>query len=550
MIEKLFHAIGYGLMAVPIRVWNVLRGHDERMLAIISMAFWMVFSALTIFWLQPWHWLSQQAAGGLAKLWPLAVLDVLAWGLFEGVMDKDASHKRGAEIVSAGALRRRIGKASDLHLRLGGVPIPYDLEPLNFLMAGSPGSGKSQAINGLLDPLRNRGDRVMMADVGGEAMASWWRDGDLLLNVFDSRTQDWSPFAEMEGPWDALMVAKAIVPDKEGPNAEWAIYAQAFIEAVAAGLWRRGDATNEKFLHFLTIANAAEVFPFVAGTPAQALFDEGSSKMLSNVRAIVGTALMPYRFLNPAAGKDGFSVRRWVRDGEGWLWVPYRADMQDALAPLIACWVGVLTTTTLSLKSELTRRLWLIMDEFAALGRIQGIEAAFDKGRKKGLCIITGLQTVAQLQRSYGPKGAQIIMACLGNKLLLRTEDAETARYLSDTLGERERPREEKSESKNDNGSSTTIAHRIVNERAVLPSQIQNLGKLTGYLKLAGLPSAPVKIPIVHKPEVIEPFVQKELSAPAKPEAPAVQADTTSKEQVIVTETGAAAETISLEDLH
>jgi hypothetical protein len=406
------------------------------------------------------------------------------------------------------------GQRAPGQLRLGGVPVPRAAEPLNFLMAGSPGSGKSQAINGLLDTIRARGERVMMCDVGGEAMASWWRNGDQMINPFDARTRDWSPFAEMEGPWDAAMIAKSIVPDTDGSEKEWALFSQALIEAVLVRLWECRSTSNEKFLYYLTIAKSTELEKLVSGLPAQTLFDVGAAKMLSSIRGIVGTALMPYRYLNPSAGRDGFSVRKWVREGEGWLWIPYRADMQDTLAPLISCWVGVLSATVLSLQSQLDRRLWLVMDEFAALGRIQGIHAAFDKGRKKGLCIIIGLQTIAQARLSYGPQGAQIIMACVGNKLILRTEDHETAKYLSDTLGEREIVRTETSSSRSDSGSSESSARRHTSERVVIPSQIQNLPALTGYLKLAGYPIAQVEVPIVHKPEMIEPFIQKPFGRP------------------------------------
>lgn len=521
-MDWLFKWLGFSAGAVIGRVWNTITRRHDSILQDVSGAVWIFSAALVLLAAAlPFEFLRHAAIVSLGWLWSVLLIDALAWGAVEVWNDGgDTTTKRGVEITTAKALGK--GRKAPGQLRLGGVPVPHDAETLNFLMAGSPGSGKSQAINGNLDAIRARGERVMMADVGGEAMASWWQEGDQMLNVFDTRTQDWSPFAEMEGPWDAAMIAKSIVPDKDGSEKEWALFSQALIEAVLLRLWECQATSNEKFLYYLTIAKSTELQNLVHDLPAQTLFDTGAAKMLSSVRGIIGTALMPYRYLNPKAGKDGFSVRKWVKEGEGWLWIPYRADMQDTLAPLIACWTGVLSTTVLSLKSELGRRIWLVMDEFAALGRIQGIQAAFDKGRKKGLCIIIGLQTVAQARLSYGPQGAQIIMSCIANKLILRTEDHETAKYLSDTLGEREIVRTETSSSRNDSGSSESSARRHTSERVVIPSQIQNLPALTGYLKLAGYPIAQVEIPIVHKPEVIEPFVQKPFGRPeTKAEAPA-----------------------------
>src|SRR5690348_9684831 len=54
-------------------------------------------------------------------------------------------------------------------LVVGRTRWPRKLEPLHVLMIGSTGTGKSQAIYGVLDTLRHRGDLAIMTDVAGEA---------------------------------------------------------------------------------------------------------------------------------------------------------------------------------------------------------------------------------------------------------------------------------------------------------------------------------------------------------------------------------------------
>lgn len=66
-------------------------------------------------------------------------------------------------------------KQLNSRVKIGNVEVPSEVEGLHFLIAGSTGTGKSQAINSILQTLRNRGDKVLIVDSGGEAMASLFR---------------------------------------------------------------------------------------------------------------------------------------------------------------------------------------------------------------------------------------------------------------------------------------------------------------------------------------------------------------------------------------
>jgi hypothetical protein len=394
----------------------------------------------------------------------------------------------------------------DLRIRIGGVPVPMKLEPLHFLIAGSTGTGKSVAINSMLDTLRARGDRVIMADVGGEAMARWWCDGDAILNPLDQRSIEWSPFSELAGPWDSDRLAKSMIPDSEGSDREWQLYSQTLLAAVVQRLIERGEATNERLLYYLTVAKSEEIEQLVSGLPAQTLFDTGASKMLSSVRGIVGSYLPSYRYLSPTAGAGAWSIRRWIESGAGWLWMPYKDDQAASLKPLLSAWIGEAVNAILSLRPDAARRVWLILDEAASLGRVQALADGLTKGRKYGLRAVLGLQSVSQLRASYGLECAQTLLSCLSSSLILRSSDAETADYLSRALGEAEVRRENRSRG----DGRETLSEQRVNTRIVLPSEIQNLEDRTGFLNLAGdFPVARIEIPIVQKSEVVPPFIPR-----------------------------------------
>ncbi|MGO9995829.1 MAG: type IV secretion system DNA-binding domain-containing protein [Steroidobacteraceae bacterium] len=428
---------------------------------------------------------------------------------------------RGSRLVSFGWIGlRKLLSPDKQRLRIGGVALPRELEPLHLLVSGSTGAGKSQTIQGTLGTLRARGDAAIITDIGSEALRGFGQTDDWIMNPLDARSVAWSPFAEMDGPADAERLAKSMIPDHEGIEREWFVYSQALVAAALKRLWERGAATNESLLHALTLASPAELKLLVQGLPAQALFHEGAEKMLASVRGIIGSYFAPYSYLPKEAGPNSWSIRRYVREGQGWLWLSYREDQAAALRPLLAAWIGEAVNAKLSLSAERVRRHWLLLDEVASLGRVQGLSDALTKGRKYGLCAIVGLQSVAQLRDAHGGDGAQTLLSCLSSQLLLRANDPETAEYASRHLGESEVLRESISQ-----GQHRTVTQQHQVERLVLASQIQGLPNRVGYLRLAGQDSVRrVHIPLIQRAAHLEAFVPRKPAAEvsALPTVPSV----------------------------
>ena len=448
----------------------------------------------------------------LARVLPPVVYLVPAVAVVVVAVIAYALRRRGGSLVQRGARLGRPARRERGAIPIGQVSIPRDIETQHVLLSGSTGTGKSLALQALVDTIRDRaGERAVVVDPGGELMARYWRCGDTLLNPLDARSVAWSPLAEMISAADAERLAKSLLPDTEGPDAQqWQLYAQGLTSAVLQRLMeRRGSSTNADLVQGLTVASSDDLEGLVSGLPAQTLFDSGAAKMLGSVRAIIGAYLAPYRFLPPGAGADAWSLRRWVEGGSGWLWIPVRADLSTALRPLIAAWIGELVSAVLALPPDRNRRLWLLLDELAALGRVQALSDALTQGRKFGLCACAGLQTVAQLRGAYGLQGAQTLLSCFSSQLILRAGDPETADWGSRLLGDQQLSRRVRSEGSGSGGSHSGESEQISIERVVLPSEIAGLPDRRGFLKLAGdFPIARVEIPIPPaRAEVCRPFV-------------------------------------------
>lgn len=285
---------------------------------------------------------------------------------------------------------------------LGGQPWPAELETLHLLTAGTTGAGKSTLIEKLLDGVRARDDRAIVCDPNGGYLRHFARDGDRRLNPFDARSEGWTVFNEMRADFDADRLAASIVPAGHGESAPWHHYAQVLLAEVLRALVRSGEITTERLLHWCTSASARELGALLAGTAAAGLLDEGADKALASMRFVLTAHLSPHRFIK--AG--GFSLRDWLEREDGSFFLTWRADMQAALAPLLASWADIVTNAVLMLPLDPTRRVWLVLDELAALGKLNGLEAGLTLGRKHGLCVVAGLQSTAQLDRLYGRESA------------------------------------------------------------------------------------------------------------------------------------------------
>lgn len=397
--------------------------------------------------------------------------------------------RRGARIASVSDVNRESRKElarADFNgsFRIGGVDIPRSAEPYHFFVVGSTGSGKSVAITSMLDHLEARGDIALVVDSGGEYCSRYYKEGrDHILNPFDGRCTPWSPTAELEGPWDAEALAKSMVPDGVGDSKEWNSYAQTFVTSVLRKLSERGRLSIRDLLHFVQSASMEELTPFLAGTPAAAQLV--SDKTFGSIRTIASNYLATYAYLMDSP--EPFSVAKFIRrEKPGFLFMTYRDDQLDSLRNMISCALDIAARTILSMPANSERRIWLVIDEFASIGRVQSIEAVATKARKMGGCLLLGLQSVSQLKERYGDNTAQTILSCLSSWLVLRCSDADTSEYISRFIGDAEISRMTKGESSSDSGGSASLNEQIQTQRAVMPIEIQRLKNLEGFFKLTG----------------------------------------------------------------
>lgn len=407
-------------------------------------------------------------------------------------------HQRGSLVVEAAKQRPKpaMEMSAAAELTLGGVPIPRVDEAKHFKFIGTTGTGKSTAVQELMSAALARGDRAVIADPDGGYLRRFYRPdrGDIILNPFDERSLKWDLFKEIRNPYDVDQLARSLIPDHEGPDRSWRGYARTFFSAVTRQAHDGGVRDLGELYRLLVIADSRELRRLVEGTPAQPFLEEQNSRMFDSIRSVTSSAVGALDYVSRQKSA-GISIRDWVDDEQpGVLFMPYKAGQVAALRSSISAWMRLAIFETMDRGEEDRARLWFVVDELDALGQIDGLKDALARLRKfNGRCLL-GFQSLAQVSSTYGAGEAHTIVENCGNSLILRCSASEgggTARFASQLIGEREvlRTTESRSRSFGEMFGSVSRSEHFSVEAAVLPSQVEQLPDLTGYLKYASDPT-------------------------------------------------------------
>jgi hypothetical protein len=404
------------------------------------------------------------------------------------------SHRRGVIIRKASVpllneLIRRPPKDGTVHL--AGIEISWLDETKHFKLIGTTGTGKSTAIRELLRGALSRGDRAVIADPDGGYQREFYDRlrNDVILNPFDKRSAKWDWGGEIDNPYDVEQLASSLIPSSDDAAAqEWRGYARTFLSAVARRCSADRRADPAELWRLITVADHAELRPLLMGSPAQPFLDPENVRMFGSIRSVAASAVAALEHVAQQRAPR-FSVRMWVR-------AAYSAGQIAALRTLIAAWMRIAIFEAMSGREVDPRPLWFVVDELDALGAIDGLKDALARIRKFGGRCVLGFQSIAQVSSTYGAGSAQTIVENCGNTMIFRCSASEhggTSEFASKLIGEREVVRRQKSWGRDREGPlgtrsgrrSYNVTEQNVTETAILPSELEQLPDLCGYLKVA-----------------------------------------------------------------
>ena len=479
-------------------------------------------------------WLGAKAGLGIIALF-------LGWFWYRGVQLGRRRRIRGAELVTAAELRRRVqpphlralavlpGSRRLRPYRIAGIPYPERTETQHTIVSGTTGSGKTVLISDLVAQIRARGERCVLYDKMGTYTRSFFdADRDVLLNPLDKRAPRWSPFLEARNPRDFDMMAAALIPQqKDTVDPFWVTAARQLFSNGAGVFWKKGQTDNKVLVDHLLKTDLTALAEAMEGTVAQSIVDPDNPKTALSVRAMLTANLSALEFL-PDTGTR-FSIREWIsredgdKDSGGFLFLTSRGDQHASLRGLISTWLEIAVNAMLSLAQERERRIWVILDELPTLHQVPSLQPGLAESRQFGGCFVLGVQVASALRDLYGRNGAETISGLCGTRVVLAAPDRDTAQWSADSLGrsEVEEVAEGYSYGANTIRDGVSLTPRRELRSLALPSEIMRLPNLEGYLKFPGpLPVASIRLKYVSRPGTAKRFVPREADADEAPPGP------------------------------
>jgi hypothetical protein len=436
----------------------------------------------------------------------------------------EGNQLRGLRLIPPRRLSRelrRIALPGDRPgIELGGVQTLRSLECEHFLIDGATGTGKSMAIRSVLRQIQARGDLTVVVDPECEYVSEFHRPvrGDLILNPVDERCPYWSPWLELSERYyqaDAAMLAASLIPEPARGNESGSDHffrqsSRTFLESLLQVATPREPHSIPKLLEL----DREKLKQALSGTPACGLIDPGAHEQGAGIVATVANATRPFLYLPPSDGRPPWSALQWSERPQGWLFLTMRDASNSAALPLANLWLDLIVGRLLGSVDQ-RRKIWIVVDELPVLGRQAKLETLVTRGRKRGLAAVLGFQSIAQLRRIYGHEQAAVLASMPSTKLILRVDEPETAAFLARQIGERETLHEEIGMSAGQGDHRFSIHPTRRTEAVVMAAEIQRLAKLEGYLCIAGLDRARVRIKPCPPQRRQREFIPRALRQPA-----------------------------------
>jgi len=388
----------------------------------------------------------------------------------------------------------KLNKKEELEFRKNSLPIPFQTENKHFFILGAPGSGKTLLLNEVLEQLENRFEKVLIHDFKGDFIDKFYNPiDDLIFNPIANNSIKWSIFNDIENEFDIDFIAFSIIPQpslREDPF--WKNAARDVLIAILKYCYRNDLTENKNIFEILKKSNE-EIAKLLKDNGFEYVTDYISGKDSKQAQSVMATLKQHTKFFEIL--KDGdFSIKNYLKNDEKcFIFLQNTASIKDTISPALSLFVDIFAKNVLSLKDDLNRRIFFILDEFGMLNRLNSIVDLLTNGRSKGASVWLAVQDVGQISNLYGDNLRQTIMNACNNYFCFKVNDYQTAELLSKKFGE--------SKIKNideminhkaiDNldmqqaGLNRRINEKI--EKLVLPSEIQSLNEREFFVSLAAL---------------------------------------------------------------
>jgi len=490
------------------------------------------------------HWIYKDQTFQDFMYWPLIAGAGLGGCFLIVAIPRDVRRRRvlkyglrtkGPELVSAAEFNRSyesdgIGFITKERRTLGEflfrqegkmVRVPRERESSHFMMMGDTGAGKSSLIRQILMQVEERGETAIVYDPALEYTPQFYEPGrgDVILNPLDARMPYWSPCDEVQHEAEAEGLAAALFKDDPRTNPFFVMVPR---QIFAHLLIEQPKRTPQALLAILR--DERELAKRLKDTEHAAAIYPDAGPQRGGMIATLNSVTNALKVL-PRQGeaKTSWTALEWAQQRQGWLFITSPPEFRERLRPLISMWLDMLVLRLMNQGRPGVRPVWFMLDELQSLHALPQLHTAITESRKVKNPVVLGLQGRSQLEELYGRK-AEAMLSQPATKIFLRTDEANSSEWISQTIGkvEIERLRESRMEGHFPNNRRDSRSYQLERtvEPLVMASEIQGLHDLRGYVKSGNL-VARLSFPYIELPKRHEAFIERKLKPQQLREQPA-----------------------------
>jgi GTPase SAR1 family protein len=399
--------------------------------------------------------------------------------------------------------------AHDIEILWAGTRFRESLAQGHYCIIGMPGSGKTVALNGLMNSVLpscrpGTDKRAVIFDPKGDIMGLLPRlcgsDGETdkhfderhiyLLNPFDQRGYAWDIAKDIVSHADCYAAAELFIPTRSvssDANQYFVLGARAIAKAVLRVLVDRAPG-RWNLRHLVGILTDARNMDWVLrSAPSEravvATYLDQDPRTVGSLVSTVGNYFDEFSVVaalwdNPGQTRKRFSIQDNYLSDSCILVMGYPTKNESAVRSINSLFFYRLRQTIGDEAESRKDRFWFFIDELPRVGDLRGLDGLLAEGRSKGARIVVGFQDLQMLKAGWRNKdaAASVQNLCL-NLSVLRLNDPETAEWVSKRLGKVDLTEYKHSRTVSygkNGGSSSSVATERTLRDSILTGQLMN----------------------------------------------------------------------------
>jgi len=398
------------------------------------------------------------------RLLPAWVAGLVAggWALKAGLVPRsNTAHVSGPQLLEGreaerAALRIAAGEREGSKTGFMALHPLLDLPKRRWtrhvLVYGGVGSGKTQILLPIMQAIvAKHGCKAFCVDTKGDYTSRF--NTAAILSPWDARSHYWDIAADVRTGAQASAFAASIIPNENGANQFFATAATLILTGVVRALQQsRGIEWTWLDLDELLACSSEQLAPvleehFRKAHPLVAGTGTSTESVMATLSAFTQTISQLAEAFGDGTHPDGTPRKRlslvaWAKDGyRGRRVIVAQAGPDPGLSQrYLATAINILIPEIISPSlpddvEEDGRSIFLVFDELAAIGKINGLEIAAALGRSKGLSLICAFQDTSMIAKIYGEHFAAALSGMVGTHIVCQMAMGDTRKHVAEMIG-------------------------------------------------------------------------------------------------------------------